>query len=160
MKNYIGVKEIKARPMNRLDYNGYRGWELPSDENGEDEGYLVEYINGTGKNHQNHDGYVSWSPKNVFEEAYRETDGLPFGFAIEALKKGRKVTRLGWNGNGMFLYYVPAARYKSVTDVAISIGETVQYRGYLALKTVQGDIAMWSPSGSDALADDWVILED
>ena len=160
MKNYIGVKEIKARPMNRLDYNGYRGWELPSDENGEDEGYLVEYINGSGKNHQNHDGYVSWSPKNVFEEAYRETDGLPFGFAIEALKKGRKVTRLGWNGNGMLLYYVPAARYKSVTDVAISIGETVQYRGYLALKTVQGDIAMWSPSGSDALADDWVILED
>ena len=160
MKNYIGTKEIKARPMNRLDYNGYRGWDLPSDENGEDEGYLVEYVNGSDKNHQNHDGYVSWSPKVQFEEAYRETDGLPFGLAIEALKKGKRIARLGWNGKGMFLYYVPAAEYKSVTDVAISIGETVQYREYMALKTAQGDVAVWSPSGSDALADDWIILED
>ena len=29
---------------------------------------------------------------------------MNFGKAIEALKDGKKVTRSGWNGKGMFLY--------------------------------------------------------
>lgn len=62
MKQYIGVKSIKARPMNRGDYNKYRGWQIPADENPEDEGFLVEYP----------DGYISWSPKKQFEDAYVE----------------------------------------------------------------------------------------
>jgi hypothetical protein len=73
MKKYIGVKEILARPMTRKEYNDYRGWELPSDENGEDEGFLVEYVQSEKSpnvNHPNHKGYISWSPKDVFEDAY------------------------------------------------------------------------------------------
>ena len=70
MKRYLGVKEINAKPMNRLDYNKFRGWELPADENGEDEGYLVEYIDGGKANTKEYEGYVSWSPKDVFEKAY------------------------------------------------------------------------------------------
>ena len=46
MKKYIGKKEINAVHMNRLEYNNLRGWKLPEDENGTDEGYLVEYIDG------------------------------------------------------------------------------------------------------------------
>ena len=38
MESYIGTKQIKARPMNRADYNDYRGWELPENEDGSDEG--------------------------------------------------------------------------------------------------------------------------
>ena len=34
MNKYIGVKEINAKPMNRQEYNDFRGWELPEDENG------------------------------------------------------------------------------------------------------------------------------
>ena len=94
MKNYIGIKEVKARPMNRLDYNGYRGWDLQSDEDGEDEGYLVEYINGSGKNHQNHDGYVSWSPSGVFEESYRETTTYQDRLKIEYNDLCDKVKKL------------------------------------------------------------------
>lgn len=75
MENYIGVKQIKARPMNRLEYNDYRGWDLPSDENGADEGYLVEYPD-SDSNHPDHAGYISWSPKEVFEAAYFHIDGL------------------------------------------------------------------------------------
>ena len=36
MEKYTGIKEILARPMNRKDYNDYRGWELPANENGDD----------------------------------------------------------------------------------------------------------------------------
>ena len=73
MEKYIGVKEILAKPMTRKEYNDYRGWELPSDENGDDEGYLVEYIQSEKSpniNHPDHKGYISWSPKDVFNEAY------------------------------------------------------------------------------------------
>jgi len=89
MKTYLGTKLVQAEPMNRGDYNKYRGWEIPADENPTDEGYLVRY----------EDRYESWSPKNVFEEAYKEADGFTFGMAIEALKLGMKVARHGWNGN-------------------------------------------------------------
>lgn len=72
MKTYIGTKIIKARPMTRGEYNEFRGWALPIDENGDDEGYLVEYEPSGTPNVKGHDGYVSWSPKNVFETAYAE----------------------------------------------------------------------------------------
>lgn len=67
MQKYIGVKRIEARPMTRGDYNTYRGWQIPADENPADEGYLVKY----------RDGYESWSPKEVFEEAYVVEDDSP-----------------------------------------------------------------------------------
>ena len=37
MKQYIGVKLINAKPMSRAEYNAFRGWALPADENGDDE---------------------------------------------------------------------------------------------------------------------------
>ena len=80
MKPYIGTKIINARPMNRLDYTKFRGWTLPADENGEDEGYLVEYTDGGKPNLPGFAGYVSWSPKEQFECAYiviGDVSGLP-----------------------------------------------------------------------------------
>lgn len=38
MNQFIGVKLINAKPMSRLEYNQFHGWELPVDENGADEG--------------------------------------------------------------------------------------------------------------------------
>lgn len=58
--------------MNRADYNDYRGWVLPDDELGTDEGYLVEYLDGGKSNHPDHKGYISWSPKEQFENGYTE----------------------------------------------------------------------------------------
>lgn len=72
MKRFKCHKEVYAYAMNRLDYNVYRGWELPANENGADEGYLVEYIDGGERNHPDHKGYISWSPKAVFEGGYTE----------------------------------------------------------------------------------------
>ena len=58
-KTYIGTKIIRALPMTRQEYNDYRGWQLPADENGDDEGYLVEYVDGGKANDPRHDGYIS-----------------------------------------------------------------------------------------------------
>ena len=60
MDKYIGVKLIAAEPMNLGDYNKLRGWNIPKDEDPAKEGYKVVYP----------DGYISWSPKDIFEKAY------------------------------------------------------------------------------------------
>lgn len=70
MKTYTGTKIINAKPMTRGEYNIFRGWKLPANENGSDEGYLVEYTDGGKANTTAYAGYVSWSPKDVFERAY------------------------------------------------------------------------------------------
>ena len=59
MKQYIGTRIVNAKPMDRLAYNTFRGRELPSDENGADEGYLVEYFNGGKPNTKEYKGYIS-----------------------------------------------------------------------------------------------------
>ena len=64
MKQYIGTKIIKAKPMTRGDYNDYRGWQIPADEDPSDEGYLMKYENG----------HVQWLPKEMFEADYIEYD--------------------------------------------------------------------------------------
>lgn len=73
MVKYKCHKEVKAVPMNRGDYNEYRGWDLPEDEDGSDAGYLVECIDGghpNYPNHPEHKGYISWSPKEQFDTGY------------------------------------------------------------------------------------------
>lgn len=162
MQQHIGVKLINAKPMTRLEYNELRGWKVPGDENPADDGFLVEYVDGGKANHPDFSGYISWSPKDVFERAYRPVTGMSFGLALEAMKQGAKVARIGWNGAGMFAYYVPANSYPAQTGIAkkhFGYGALVPYRAYLALKTTQGDVATWAPSCSDALAEDWCVVE-
>ncbi|QWY83542.1 hypothetical protein [Rhizobium phage RHph_X2_28B] len=71
MVAYVGTKVINAKPMNRADYNEFRGWTLPENENGSDEGYLVEYTDKEDGQVEGYRGYISWSPKDVFERAYK-----------------------------------------------------------------------------------------
>lgn len=153
MHPYIGTKLITARPMTRGAYNEYRGWTIPADENPEDEGYLVKYS----------DNYVSWSPKDAFDEAYRPTDAMNFGLAIEAAKKGKKIARRGWNGKGMWVVYrtgypdgIPCNK-NTADAVGIPEGSLFKVRPYLQMKCVDGSFQMWLASQSDILADDWYI---
>jgi len=160
-KLHIGTKLILATAMNRLDYNIYTGWDLPADENGDDKGQLVEYVDGSESNHSNHEGYISWSPQDVFDNAYKASGEMSFGMAIEAAKRGHKVARSGWNGAGMFAYIVTSGSYPAKSEAIKGVfeGDMVHYSAYWALKTAQNGVATWSPSGSDSLAEDWCIVE-
>ena len=71
-KHYTSSKEVLARPMTRLSYNVLRGWEVPANENPSDEGYLVENLDGSLGNHPDFAGYISWSPKDMFERSHKE----------------------------------------------------------------------------------------
>lgn len=161
MNHYIGTKAVNATPMTRAAYNILRGWTLPADENPDDDGYLVEYTDGGKPNHPEFEGYISWSPKEQFEQAYRPFVGMTFGLALEAMKLGYKMQREGWNGKGMFVYLVPAASYPAQTGVAKShFGENamVPYNAYIAIKGTGESVSTWAPSVGDALAEDWTVL--
>lgn len=157
-ETYIGTKLIKAEDMTRAEYNAFRGWELPADENGADEGYLVEYLDGGKPNTTTHAGYVSWSPKEQFDNAYRKTTGIPFGLAVEAVKKGKKIVRAGWNGKGMFLIYIFPYINDQYTVIEKS-GIVGTLAPYLAMKTADNQLVPWLASQTDILADDWCIVE-
>lgn len=161
MKSFIGTKLINATPMTRLAYNDFRGWTLPENERGDDEGYLVEYVDGGAPNTEQYAGYVSWSPKEQFDNAYRFCTGLNFGLAIEAMKLGKKVCREGWNGKGMFLFLVDGSTFAVNRKPLLGIyaeGHIINYRPHIDMKTVDDQIVPWVASQSDILADDWVIV--
>jgi hypothetical protein len=153
MKRYIGVKLINAIDMTRAAYNILRDWELPAGENGDDAGYLVEYLDGGQANHKDFKGYISWSPKAVFENAYRPTEGMTFGLAIEALKRGHRVSRSGWNGKGMWLYFMPASHWETTRGLELLDGLP-----WIGMKTVDDKFVPWLASQTDVLAEDWGIV--
>lgn len=172
MELFYGTKQIKATPMSRQEYNDYRNWELPSDEDGSDEGFLVEYIDGGSSNHPDHEGYISWSPSYVFENSYKASGNMSFGHAIEAAKAGYKIHRSGWNGKNMFVVYMPPLylppfntqdTHRKVNDrTAKWIGKDKPLccQPYFAMYTAKEE---WVPgrlaSQSDMLAEDWMISE-
>lgn len=176
MNRYIGVKQINAKPMTRLEYNEFRGWALPADENGADDGFLVEYVDGGKANHPDFAGYISWSPKDVFERSYRPTAGMTFGLAIEALKQGAKVARAGWNGKDMWLSLscrpggdaisgrreIAAENFWSDnnSEYARQNGGSAVVLPCITMKTATGEILMgWLASQSDMLTEDWIVVE-
>ena len=149
MKKYIGTKMIHARPMTRGAYNEYRGWTIPADENPQDDGYLLRYP----------DGYESWSPKEVFEEAYRETTGMPFGLAIEAAKKGKKIARAGWNGKSQYVELAYCISYKNHAAEVVNANHCNIGNKALAFVGTSGVQMGWLASQADMLAEDWYIVE-
>lgn len=152
---YVGTKQIEARPMTRGAYNYYRGWPIPSDEDPNDNGYLIKYS----------DGYEHWSPEKQFDETYRPCDNMTFGIALEMLKKGFRVARKGWNGKVMFVVFqkgypdgIPCNK-QTAEAWGISEGDLFKCNPYLQIRCVDGSHSMWVPSINDCLAEDWVIVE-
>ena len=160
MEKYLGVKLISAEPC--FGRNNKCVPENSEFEGTEQKGYKVVY----------EDGYISWSPKDVFEKAYRRIDNLTFGLAIEALKQGKCIARKGWNGKGMFIFkQVPSvidnaiiSKMQSVPDSAKTIlttrnQEPIYYDNQMVIVKPDGTIDSWVASSSDTFAEDWMILE-
>jgi hypothetical protein len=87
---------------------------------------------------------------------------MKFGDAIAAAKCGNKITRDGWNGKNMFVYYQEGSEIspeQARNDVLRSLPGPIKIRPHLDMFTAQGDIQIgWLASQSDMLADDWSIV--
>lgn len=153
-KQYIGTKIIKAWPARRCTFIGGKVVYACLDEIVPagckiEEGYRIEYA----------DGYLSWSPKAVFEEAYRPTDGMNFGLAIEAAKKGKKIARAGWNGKNQYVELATCISYRNAAGEDINVDHDTIGNKALAFVGTSGVQMGWLASQADMLADDWRIVE-
>jgi len=155
MKKYLRSNVVMAEPMNLGVYNAYRGWKLPENETGKEEGYHLVYA----------DGYESWCPKAEFEKVSREINYMTFGQAIEAAKVGHRITRKGWNGKGMFVVYqkgypqgIPC-NAQTAKAYGYKEGDLFKCRPYLQMRCADGSHQMWLASQSDILEEDWGIVE-
>ena len=144
MKQYIGTKIIQAEPKMR---------KVPAEnclaDRGFEDGYKVIY----------HDGYESWSPKDVFEAAYREATGMSFGLAIEAAKIGKKIARAGWNGKNQYVELASCISYKNSAGEIVNVEHDAIGNKALAFVGTSGVQMGWLASQADMLADDWRIVE-
>ena len=69
---------------------------------------------------------------------------MNFGQAVEALKRGEKVSREGWNGKGMHLFL------EDWQDLDLT------YQPCIVMFTAQGTYQPgWLASQADILAEDW-----
>jgi hypothetical protein len=96
----------------------------------------------------------------------RKGDEMNFGQAIEALKSGKKVARRGWNGKGMFVYYVDPSevsvgnlRGAAKEHVGGVQTDTVKINGHIDMKAADGSVVIgWLASQTDILAEDWGVI--
>lgn len=150
MKRYIGTKIIEAEPAYKVDGKTVQptDWPVPEGSKAE-EGYAVRYP----------DGYMSWSPKEVFEEAYRQTNAMPFGLAIEAVKKGKRISRAGWNGKGQYVELATGIGYVGADGKTVNAEHAAIGNKALAFVGTSGVQMGWLASQADMLAEDWQIVE-
>ena len=83
MSMYIGTKVVMAMPMTMTEAQKVLGREIKP-ATVEEDGYLVEYK----------DGYKSWSPKSVFEEAYKPAETFLDRLDVEQHELTEKVDKL------------------------------------------------------------------
>lgn len=128
MEQYIGTKIVEAEPQ-ELRYQNEDGVDIC------EEGYKVRY----------QDGYESWSPKDVFEEAYRKTDGMTFGLALEAMKKGKGARLPRWKPDVVIRAQYPDKNSKMTAP-------------YLYVESRYGRVP-WKETMIELFSDEWEIVD-
>lgn len=89
--------------------------------------------------------------------------GMKHGAASEQAQQGKRIAREGWNGKGMFVFYVPpvdlAPEQVDERMRQFVPDGPVHVDGYFAMWTAQGTLQPgWLASQADQLADDWIVL--
>jgi hypothetical protein len=86
---------------------------------------------------------------------------MDIGEAVLAMKMGRRVSRAGWNGKGMYLAYQPGypdgipINENTAKATGQPVGTVLRFLPYVMMRTADGSFVPWLCSQSDLLADDW-----
>jgi hypothetical protein len=96
---------------------------------------------------------------------------MTFGAALEAVKNGRRIARLGWNGSGVFVYLNEGSDPAPPQDRARLLGGipsrlfrcgdvgTIRRLPNLNMRAADGaTVTGWLASQTDMLAEDWVSV--
>lgn len=102
MKHYIGTKQVEAELMSKgeaYEKGLLKAGVVPSEEESSIMGYHVRYK----------DGYESWSPKDVFEEAYQISETPLDRMIIEQGELEDRITKLD--------VFTGSDRFKELDDI-------------------------------------------
>lgn len=93
---------------------------------------------------------------------------MNFGEALEALKRGERVRRAGWNGKGMWLALTPGsilAHSRAMHGAAALMvehegkggdSEGLRIGAHIDMRAADGTLVIgWLASQTDMLAEDW-----
>jgi len=158
LQPYVGTKMVKAKAMTGEDFAAYSGRSM-----GSGEGMLVVYK----------DGFKSWSPKDVFDDAYAPTENLTWGLVETQLDKPIIAARKCWFTAGVPMQVVTqqvasdislevVPKMTSLNDAAKEyvtglVQQPLKYRGQLLLININGYATTYVPDGFDRIATDWMI---
>lgn len=166
MKTYICTKMIHAVPTKMV--NGIPwpdGLPLPQvPEYAADECCCniceVKIEDGYMYTTSSEDKYPQYMSAAEFEAMCRDADAMTFGDALEALKRGERVSRKNWNGKGQYVFLAYEPDFVTDADISAFDQQEVLVGDMLVLKTAQDTFQPgWLASQSDMLAEDWYIVE-
>lgn len=144
MKKFIGTKIIKAeksrKPFSVKQLEAMK----PGDDTPEmPMGYAVMYSDTNGV--FGDDPYISWSPTDVFEAAYRQCDAMTFGLAIEAMKMRKKVKLPKWGDDVFISIQTPDENSKMTAP-------------YFYVTSRFGRVP-WIPTMIEMFSEEWQIID-
>lgn len=83
---------------------------------------------------------------------------LSFSQALDHIKNGVRMQRVGWNGKGMYIFLigtdssVPGIGGWTYTN---GVNDNYPLRPFIAMKTADDQVVPWVASQSDLLVEDW-----
>lgn len=87
---------------------------------------------------------------------------LDIGEAVNLMKNDQAlIARKGWNGKGMFLFYVPGSTFqvnRPPLDKIYEHGTVINYQPHIDMKTADETVVPWLCSQSDLLANDFGVI--
>lgn len=81
---------------------------------------------------------------------------MDFSDALKELKAGRKVSRAGWNGKGMYLLHADYGTFSSMTAGVTDIEGDLE--PHIVMFTADRKFVPWLASQTDILATDWGVV--
>jgi len=81
-----------------------------------------------------------------------------FGWAIERLKAGERLTRRGWNGKRQYIELASCISYRNPRGQVINANHDAIGSNAIAFVGTSGTQIGWLASQSDMLAEDWEIF--
>lgn len=83
---------------------------------------------------------------------------MEFGEAINAVKKGKRIQREGWNGKNQYIELATCISYRNPRNEIINVSHDNIGNCALAFVGTSGVQLGWLASQADMLADDWKII--
>ncbi len=135
MKKYIGTKQVKAEPMDELAAVE-KGFARKNEDNHEwRQGYHVQYTNPDGST------YDSWSPKQVFEQAYKCADSF-----LDRLQIEHDELKVRFNGIEKLFDkdFYQVAKITGVPQAALLLFQRMAMKSYLEVLETRIDDLRYS----------------